>query len=87
MARKKESWKDSGYVAQSLPPSKDELRQGMWTWIIIAVAAAALVGGVILRFTVFEDRFKPTPFNTPLPVMAPSPNKNGERPASPVSDR
>lgn len=80
MARKKESWQDSGYVAQQLPPSEEERKQGMRLWITIAVAAAALVSGVILRYTVFADRFRPAPFNPP--VSTPSPTASPGQPSS-----
>lgn len=84
MARKQD-WKESGYMEQALPPSKDERKQKATTMMVILLALAILGIGVTLRFTVFADRFRPTPFTPPVANTSPSPLPTASPEADPSS--
>ncbi len=82
MARK-QGWKDSGYIEHALPPSKDERKQKVATTLVVLLALAILGIGVALRFTVFADRFRPTPFTAPTEGESPSPTASPEADPTP----
>jgi cytoskeletal protein RodZ len=79
----KQDWKSTGYMEQSLPKSKDERRQKAVTLYIVLFALAVLGIGAALRFTVFADRFRPTPFTAPTEVASPSPSPSPEAEVTP----
>jgi hypothetical protein len=64
---------DDYIVENPFGPSKAEQKQTLRMFLTIAVALLILGVGVLLRFTVFAEQFKPKTFTPPVASPSPSP--------------
>ncbi|MDX1933980.1 MAG: hypothetical protein SFU56_15375 [Capsulimonadales bacterium] len=54
-------------VQELLPPSRAERMQNLWMFATVGIAIVVLGLGMLLRFTVFADRFNPPKYTTVAP--------------------